>query len=306
MALILLIAGICAGVLLIIYSLLRTFVRKEKLGSPDYLLASLTAVLTIAALIVNAGQEVPDGTIDQYALWLSIAVTGIGLLIILINAFRKLPQRRSYGLLNLGTGLLILLATVAVPFLAAYSALASSPPAATPEQTAEATEEIGGTPQLLQRTDRFNELFAAVRQVVMEEIDIDEVFLFSQLDTGMPLAQIVTDHGGDVSHVVLRISEIMRLGIREAAAAGEMNPLEAALLVSQMQTLIGLAVQTDIVAFSVRFGGPTPPAEGVRPSLLTLLTETPPAPSATGTSTPQPTSAESPQPTVTPAATTDQ
>jgi hypothetical protein len=270
--------GVFFGVLLVASSLLRTLVRKEQIGFLDFLLASLAVAITVAALIVNAAQEAPDGAIDRGALLLSFAVVGFSLLILLVDASRGTRLRSSRGLLGLVTGLLITLAAIALPFAAAYVTLAANPPFAPPELTEEATQEPGGTPQLLQRTNRFNELFAAVRTVVMQEIDIDEVFLFSQLDTGMPLAQIVKDHGGSVDQVVLRISEIMRVGVREAAAAGEMNPLEAALLVSQMETLIGLAASTDIVAFSVRFGGPTPPAEGVRPSLLTLLTETPDAP----------------------------
>jgi hypothetical protein len=167
MALTLLLLGVLSGLAFIANSLLRTFTRRENIGFLDYFIATLVVVLTIAALVLNAGQAAPEAVIDQYVLWVSIGVFAFGLLLLLIDASRRQPLRRSRGLLGLAVGLLILAATFVVPFLAAYMTLAANPPAPTPEQTAEATEEPGGTPQLLQRTNRFNELFAAVREVVM-------------------------------------------------------------------------------------------------------------------------------------------
>lgn len=287
MATALLTSGIVFGVLLIANTLLQTFGRSKPTSTADWLLAIPMLLLSTGALIINSTQETPDVSVDRYGLWLGLAVGGISLLILLVELSRKQPLRRSRGLIGFLSGMLVAAATFIVPFLVAYAALIGSNPPPTPEMTAEATTDPNSEPQLIERSDRFNELFAAVRQVVAEEIGIDEVLLFTQLDQGIYLADIVAANGGDVNRVVQRISEIMRAGVRAAASAGEMNPIEAALLVSQMETLIGLAVRTDIVIFSARFGGPTPVAEGARPSLLTLLTETP-APSQNTTQAPSP------------------
>lgn len=294
MALTLLAAAVCAGIVFAVHLLVRSIFGKAQRGFADILLVLILIALTLASLIVNNGQDTPDPVIDQAALWLALATVVAGVFALLIDLLRLRKLRGSRGLVGIVGGLVMTAAVVVVPFAFAYLTIAATQTLITPQVTPELTEEAGGTPQLVQRTDRFNTLFFAVRQVVAEEIGLDEVLLFTELDEGRPLADIVQEHGGNVDRVVARIAEVMRIGIREAAESGEMNPIEAALLVSQMNTLIGLAVQTDIVLFSVRFGGPTPPAEGVRPSLLTLLTETPPAPQSAATPTPFATGAQPP------------
>jgi hypothetical protein len=274
-ALILLAAGALFGALFLLNNLLRTLFRSHTIRFFEVLLAFLATLVPLAALVANSTLENPDGLITQGAAWLALAIAGISLFVLLLELFRPQRLKASRGLLGVSSGLLVLVSSFTVPFAAAYFVLSTTTnDAPAPTQPPEITEIAEATDQLVERSERFNTLFRAVRLVVSEEIDIGEVTLFTQLDEGKPLAEIVEEHGGDVEHVIARIAEIMRLGIQEAADLGEMNPVEAALLLSQMETLVRIAVSSNLVEFTGRFGEPTP--TGTRPSLLSLLTE--PAP----------------------------
>jgi hypothetical protein len=116
------------------------------------------------------------------------------------------------------------------------------------------------------------QLFKAIREVLAEEINVSEVEVFTQLDAGVPLAEIVAQHGGDVARVQGRLSDILRDAVRASAERGEISLLQGALLVSQMDLFVRFAIHSDLNSFR-GFGGPTP--TGTQPSLMILLTEAP-------------------------------
>ncbi len=287
--------------------------------------AGLPAQSRIVALVALSD---PDPIIDQAALLIGAILAGASLLIALIEVLRPPRLARSRGVFGVFTGLLILVSALGIPFAAAYLSLGDvvPPPSAVagavtptvarsqlqeqettvPAETLDPEAEATVDPE---SAERFRQLFRAVRDVLAEEIAIDEVELFTQLDAGVPLSEIVTAHGGDVREVVRRISAIMQQGIRDAVARGDIPMLQGAFLISQMETFVTIAVNSNLNELGRRFGGPTP--TGTRPSLLLLLTETPiptgpaaatntsrPAPSATATPTTAPT--VTPPPTSTP------
>lgn len=308
MALILLASGIFFAVLLLLNNLLKTITRREKIGFLDLLLVFLVTLVTVTGLIANNTVETPDPLVERGALLLAFAVIGMSLLIIILEIFRPQRLKGSRGILGIFGGVLLVISTFSVPFAAVYFSIEST--AGSGQNQTPST--IEATDQLVERTERFDTLFRAVRQVIAEEIEVDEVLVFTQLDEGKPLAEIVEENGGDVERVIERLSEIMKAGIRDAASRGEMNALQAALLVSQMDNLVRVAVNANLLDFGSRFGGPTP--TGTRPSLLTLLTETATvaiSPSATATptrtatpsNTATPTDTNTPRPTPTPSAT---
>jgi hypothetical protein len=309
-ALILLASGIFFAALLLLNNLLKTLFRREKVGFVDLLLVFLVTFVTLTGLIANNTVDIPDPLVERTALWLSLGLVGASLFVVILEIFRPQRLRGSRGILGVFGGVLLAVSTFTVPFAAVYFTITPNVTATTAGD--DATAEADATDALVERTERFDTLFRAVRQVIAEEIEVDEVLVFTQLDAGKPLAEIVAENGGNVERVIERLSEIMKAGIREAASRGEMNALQAALLVSQMDNLVLLAVNANLTDFGSRFGGPTP--TGTRPSLLTLLTETPrvteeTAPTATATlqptvtSTPLPTDTHTPRPTPTPSAT---
>lgn len=290
--------------------------------------AGLPAESQIAALIALNN---PDPAIDQATLLIGAALAGFSLLIALIEALRPPRLARSRGVFGIFTGVLVIISALGIPFAAAYISLGDSAP--TPSTIASAVTPTAASSQLErsvtaldtpdpeaestvdpESAQRFRQLFRAVRDVLADEIAIDEVELFTRLDAGVPLAEIVTDHGGDIHEVIRRISAIMQQGIREAVARGDIPTLQGAFLISQMETFVTIAVNSNLNELGRRFGGPTP--TGTRPSLLLLLTETPipgqmdaadaarPAPSATDVPTAMPTAtptlAATPTPTPSP------
>jgi hypothetical protein len=303
--------GIFFAALFLLNNLLKTIFHSEKIRFLDLALAFLVTLVTLTALIANNTLEAPEPLVEQVALWLALAVIGISVIITLLEIFRPQRLKGSRGILGISSGLLLIISTFTVPFVAVYFSLSSNTIATSSSDDVEMTEEASATDELVERTERFNTLFRAVREVIADEIGIDEVTVFTQLDAGTPLAKIVEENGGSVERVVERISDIMQAGIREAADTGEMNPIQAALLLSQMDNLIFIAVNTSLTEFGGRFGGPTP--TGTRPSLLTLLTETAvpmqttsmpsTTPQPTLTATPVPTETRTPRPTSTPSAT---
>lgn len=316
MALILLASGIFFAVLLLLNNLVKTIARREKVGFLDLLLVFLVTLVTLTGLIANNTAESPDPLVEQVVLWLALALIGTSVFVAILEVFRPQRLKGSRGILGIFGGVLLVISTFTVPFAAIYFTIAPNNPVSGGQNGAQSTEAAAATDELVERTERFNTLFRAVRQVIAEEIEVDEVLVFTQLDEGKPLAEIVEENGGDVERVIERMSEIMKAGIREAADRGEMNALQAALLISQMDNLVRLAVNANLTDFGSRFGGPTP--TGTRPSLLTLLTETPAAtepilPTATATTQPTltatpsneatPTDTNTPRPTPTPSAT---
>lgn len=272
-------------------------------------------------LLDGTTTALPNPLIDQLAVIGGAGLAVVSVLVAFIELLRPPRLARSRGVLGLFAGLLIVIAAFGIPLAATYLSLGDLPTAiADADPTLPANEPsaialgITGTPTPVPPTlpggitatptvdpeavSQFRALFRAVRDVLAEEItEADEVVIFTRLDAGVPLAQIVTENGGDVQRVIRRISAIMQDGLRASIARGDTNALQGALLISQMDTFITLAVNTSLAEMGARFGGGGPTATGTRPSLLDLLTETPIAevddvtpatqsPVATGTSLP--------------------
>lgn len=281
--------------------------------------SGLPAESRIVALVTLTD---PDPIIDQAALLGGAILAGVSLLVALIEVLRPPRLARSRGVLGIFTGLLIIISGLGIPFAATYLSLDAPPtapstaiaaaatqPAVTPVPQASETPDQTAAPEAAATDDpesaeRFRQLFRAVRDVLADEVGIDEVDLFLQLDAGVPLSEIVAANGGSVRDVIRRISEIMQQGIRDSIARGEISALEGALVISQMDTFVTIAVNSNLNELGRRFGGPTP--TGTRPSLMLLLTETPTAGGETSATTaaPQamttaPTTTPTPQPTAT-------
>lgn len=311
--LLLLTASALFGVVLLLNNLVKAIARRERVAFGDVLLAFLVTLPSVTALIVNSIAEIPDALVSTATAILALAIIGISLFTLLIEIFRPQRLRGSRGVLGMFAGLLMLLSSFSVPFLAVYFELSADAPGAAagallrPEATAEAVVEGSN--------DRATQLFKAIRDILSEEIDADEAAVFAQLDAGVPLARIVEANGGDVERVIDRLTTILSDSLREAADRGEVSRLQAALLLSQMEPFVRLAVNSDLNELGGRFTtGPT--ATGTRPSLLDLLTPSPesspeqrtPAPAtntprATAAHTASPTSSATPEPTQRPSAT---
>lgn len=282
---------IAAGlaVVFIVIALIKALRRNERVSFLDVLLIFLITLLPVAALLALDPAN-PDFITGVAARWLGMALIVLSLVVALFELRRPGRLRASRGVLGLFAGLLLIASSFSVPFLTVWFSLSAgteSPSiAAAPTASPETTLEVEGVVSV--ERVQAEQLFKAIRQVLAEEIDASEVDVFTDLDNGVPLAEIVAAHGGDVDRVRVRLSQLLREAVRASAERGEISLLQAALLVSQMDLFVRFAVNTDLNDFR-GFGGPTP--TGTQPSLLTLLTHVPAESQAAATPTPEPATA---------------
>lgn len=334
MSLLLVLVGALFGALFLLNNFIKALARTEKVSFFDLLLTFLTTLLFVSALIVDGfgwlseppvdfiPAEAPNAAILPLVRLAAGGLAAASLIIVLVELFRPWRLARSRGLLGLFSGGLIALSTLTVPFSATYFALQQPTPAPIAVVAVSPTADASDSGEFVAVDDRAADLFKAIRDVLRDEIEADEVEVFTRLDSGTPLAAIVTENGGDLDRVVERLANILRENVRDSVDNGEINTLQGALLISQMETFVRIAVNSNLNTLGRRFGEPTP--TGTRQSLLTLLTETPssldntpaatptagatmpPAPTATATlipNSPTPSPTRSPQATITALAT---
>ena len=263
-------AGAIFAALFALNNLIKTILRRPKVGFVDILLTFLTALILLVGLVLAhlpdaAPDGVPDARIASAVLLIGGALAVISLIVLIAELFRPQRLKGSRGILGLYSGLLLVIAAFAVPFMGAYvavQAVAAVPTvvAAAPTDLAAnaATAETNASTPEPQSDGQTAQLFKAISAVVVDEIDVDPGIVTDALQNGTPLAQIVTENGGSVDHVIDAITEIMRASVRKSAARGEINAFQAALALSQMPNLIRLAVNSDLNAFAARLSGATP------------------------------------------------
>lgn len=294
MSLLLLTAGGLFAMIYIVKSLVHLLRRSAKVGFWDIQLAFLATLVSAAAILFNYWGDAPDPQLDVWALAVGVGLLLLSLLIVLVEVFRPQRLKGSRGLLGAFSGLLIALSSLGIPFASAYIALQSDQPTPTAivqaDVTAEATAEIS----------RGSALFFAIRDAIKAEIDVDDAVITDALEAGTPLRDIVAQYGGDIENVIARITVAMEAWVREGIAIGEIGQLQGALLLSQMENIVRLAVNTDINRFAERFGRATPAPGETQGSVFGMVSPPPPSgtpATATPSRTPTPTATTTRQPT---------
>ncbi len=298
-------AGAIFALLFALNNLIKTILRRGRIGFVDLLLTFMTALILLVGLVLAhlpdaAPDGVPDARIAQAVLLIGGALAAISLIVLIAELFRSQRLRGSRGVLGLYSGVLLMVAAFAVPFMGAYvtvQEIAAAPTVVGVVPTLAATAEASAsTPD---QPDQTALLFKAISAAVVDEIDVDPGIVTDALQNGTPLAQIVTENGGSVDHVIDAITEIMRASVRELAARGEINAFQAAIALSQMPNLIRLAVNSDLNAFAARLSGSTPDPNATPTNLFAFATEatTPAAPAPTATHQPKRQSSPTASPT---------
>lgn len=312
-------------------SLLKTLFRRADVSFFDLLLSFLATLILVVALIVTNLEASPDQMIGQFALYTAGGIAAFHILVTFLEIFRPQRLRGSRGLLGVFSAVLIALSTFTIPFIAVYFDLRADQTAnqgvvgattVADASSANPGEETASPEQ----QERFADLFRAIFGFVAAETDLPELEIVDQLEAGTPLAKIITDNGGDLNVVVSQIAEATREVVRESAAAGEINPVQAALAVSQMENFVRFLVNTDITRLGERVSSGTPDPNATRESLRSLFetpssptgetapvaemtTSVPPTteptetPTQLPTNTVAPTDSPTPRPTATPSAT---
>lgn len=279
----LLVLGGAVFALLLIIDVFFAGAQRERWTRREIGLMAGAILLPLAALIQNGVTPTPDPAVQNAALVLAAALAAGSLV-----AWALGRRRAIRSLIGAGA---ILLAALIVPFAAAYFALLDETPVTpAPPPEAELTAEATAAPTDDAGRTAIDALFRAIREILLAELtNVEESVLFALLDAGTPVAEVVRLYEGDLERVITRVTEAARTVIRQAAAMGALPPLQAALILSQMETVVRIAVNTNLNRITDLFGGPTP--TGTRPSLSQILTGTP-APARS--ETPQPSAAPSP------------
>lgn len=229
----LLVSGGLFALLFMLNAIVHTIRRTERIGFLDTLLAFLTTLVLLAAMIANHMQETPLRLADR-------AVAGIALVTLLFSVMIAIaewrrPQRlrQSRGVLGIGSGILILISMLTVPFAAAYFV---TPTPIMPTAVANVTT---ATPS---GQARALSVFNTVVQIVADETSLGADTIVSRLQSGETIAHLVEENGGDLDTVVDRITTIISDQVRALTAEQRMTQAASALALSQMEFIVWLAV----------------------------------------------------------------
>lgn len=309
MSLLLLVVGALFAVLFLLNNVFQTL-RRSPIGFGDLLLAFLATLVSAAGVLLNYWGDAPDPQLDIWALTLGGALAALSLIVALIEVFRPQRLKGSRGVLGLFSGLLIAASGLLVPFVAAYFALQTTQ--LTPTQVAQGVSTDEATAEATAEISRGAQLFYAIRDAIRHEIQVEDQVITDALEAGTPLRQIVEQYDGDIEVVIDEIAVAMESWVREGIAIGEIGTLQGALLLSQMENIVRLAVNSDINRFADRFGRETPAPGETAESIFGMVsphpttgtpravTLTAPAATQPATATLTPTLTETPRPSRTP------
>ena len=306
----LLVAGGVFALLFVLNAVVRTVGRTERIGFLDTLLAFLTTLVLLAALMANAMEETPLSLVERGAQVIALVLLALSVLIAIAEGFRPQRLRQSRGIFGGVSALLVLIATFTVPFVSNYYALSLDTRIPTP--TPIAPTAVADVPTATASgQERALSVFNAVVRVVAQETGQDSETILARLDGGETIANLVQASGGDLNAVIDQITQIMSDQIRQLADEKHMGQAQAAFALSQMEFIVRLGVnqRLDGERFDRLFGGvsATEEAESAITDTPTRVsptnTRSTDVPSATATLTPTATFTQSPTLTRPPAAT---
>jgi hypothetical protein len=291
------------AVLLSLNQIVQTIRGQARIGFIHTSLAFLVALVALAALIVNNLEAAPLFLVETAVFALAGLLIVLGILLLLFERRRPERLKQSRGLLSLGIGLLLVIANIGVPFIAAYTLLAVQPSPTPTPLTAAAVPTSRATQTGEQRA---RSVFSAVLKLLAEQTGLDEDTIVRRLDKGDTIADLAQETGANPEAIVKGVSDIMRAEIRKLSAENRMNSVQAALVISQMEGIVRLGLNRSFrdSRLGQFLGRGTPEA----PTLAVGSTTTPalaasPTPSRTPFPTFTPTLSRTPAPSPTPSAT---
>lgn len=307
MAWLLVIVGGAAALLYVLTALLNTVRGHEKIGFWGLLLTFMAALVTLAGLIVDQNAEPPGQLPGRWVLAVAGILLAGGVLIAIIELIKRRSLRGSRGLLALLCGVLVAASAFTVPFTAAY--FAPIPP--TPVALAAAVETTPNAPGDAAQL-AIQAAFRAFFSLVAEQTGMDNEAILERLRAGDTFKQILEANGGDVDTVVALVVENIRPEIELATAAGQINRLQSALILANLELLVRRGLDSvifpeDVEELATIMSTPVtrvPTATPAPPTFTPTATATPTltrTPRATNSPTPtrQPFSTTTPTPTAT-------
>ncbi|MDX1992937.1 MAG: hypothetical protein SF029_11125 [bacterium] len=246
MPLLLIALGGLGAVLYVVVLLVRNIAKPFSLRGLDLLLLAAFVVLLLAGNVLEAQADSVWDREEWLAATFSLLLIVGGLVSGGLNLTRREKTSGGRGLLGVVVGVLMIAITVAAPALATRTTL---------DETV--TELPTATPGATQTSrERALNVFNAVVDVIAAETGLDVETVATNLDEGINVVQMVSDNGGDLELIIAQISDILTAQVEATLADGRMNSFTASLLISQMDNIVRLGVNTDLTGALSRFETP--------------------------------------------------
>ena len=290
MELILLIAGAFFALLFVLNNFLQTLRGKAELRFWGTVLAFLTTVIGVLALVYNATAPISNPMIQTGVIGIATLVIVTGLLI-LIFEFRRKPRNlvQSRGILGMGMGLLLVLSTITVPLMSAFFAVPLEGTAVT------ASGQVDEAAITAQQNIR---AYTNLIESASVETGVDAGDLLLELTGDSTLSTAVAARSGDADSVLVNALGTTRAEVESLIADGSIPRLQGTLLLANLETDLRDKFNTRIASNQI---------ETLAPIILATNTPTPtatqpftPTPTYTPTATMTITPSRTPRPTDTP------
>lgn len=270
--------------LFVLNNFFQTLRGSTRLGFIGTLLAFIIMGVSLWGLIED--QTTPQPIVSSAVVVIAAVVIITGFLILILE-IRRSPRNlgQSRGILGIGMGILLLTSTFTVPFFSAYFYVAPDAPAvsavSSPTPLANSTPTDDSPMQA-----QFARFFRNIFQIVGEKTGLDSRTMVSQLNqNGMTVAKLIENNDGDLDAVVKAVVDLTRIQIQTLMSEGQVNRLQGALILSNLEFFIRAAINR-----------PIEPDRLDDLAILLLATE---VPTEEFTTTPLPTSTITPTPTLT-------
>jgi hypothetical protein len=285
------------ALLLVLNALLQT-IRRSPLGMAHTALAFLALLVVLAGLIQNQMTSEPSTGVNNAAFLIAAALVISGLITALLELRRPERLKDSRGVFSIGVGVLMALSAIGVPFAAAYTQLVASPSAASATPVVAANAGAPGA-TATGNVEQARQVFVRVLDVISAQTGLDQDTIAQQLDAGTSVAELVKAHKGNLETVIKGITGAMRPEIEALSKNGKMPPIQAALVLSQLENIVRIGVNRSLAGSRLgdflRGGSPEATAEAVESTPAPDVTE-----AATPTLIPTFTATEPSTPTLTP------
>jgi uncharacterized protein YgiM (DUF1202 family) len=291
MELVLLAAGAIFALLFVLNNFLQTVRGKADLRFWGTVLAFLTTVIGVLALVYNSTAPISNPMIQAGVIGIAALVIVTGLLI-LIFEFRRKPRNlvQSRGILGMGMGLLLILSTVTVPLMSAFFAVPLEGTAVA--SSAQVVDEAAINAQ--QNTRAYTNLIESASV----ETGVDAADLLLELTGDSTLSTAVAAHSGSADTVLTNALTTTRAEVEALITNGSIPRLQGTLLLANLETELRDKFNTRIASNQM---------ETLAPIILATNTPTPtatepftPTPTFTPTATMTITPSRTPRPTDTP------
>lgn len=285
MELILLAAGVFFALLFVLNNFLQTLRGRAELRFWGTVLAFLTTVIAVLALVYNYTAPVSNPIVQTGTIGIAALVIVTGLLIFVFEIRRK-PRNlvQSRGLLGIGIGLLLVLSTITVPLMSAFFAVPLDSTGGTAVAAAQVDEAVLTGQQNVRA-------YTNLIQSASTATGVEAGDLLLELTGDSTLSSAVEARSADADAVLLDALTTTRREVEALIGAGSIPRLQGTLLLANLEADLRDKFNTRITSSQI---------ETLAPIILATST---PTPTPTEPFTPTPTYTPTPTMTVTPSRT---